>query len=113
VRELGRRCAWREADAALDAWVARVGALIEDADRVAAQNRAPIEARNQLRGLLSAYEGKAKHLRLIEDPTLAAMFRAARDCLYTAPTDLVLAAELVQRYQRALADHPKTREVLM
>jgi hypothetical protein len=111
--DLAQVGAWRDARMALDGWTTRATALLEETRRIAAASRAPIETRNQLRGLLSAYEGKAKRLRLIEDPALAAMLRAARACLYTAPTDLETAAELVRRYQSALAEHPKTREVLM
>jgi hypothetical protein len=110
---LARSGAWRDARVALDEWTARATALLEESRRIAAGSRVPIETRNQLRGLLSAYEGKAKSLRLIEDPALAGMLRAARACLYTAPTDLEIAAELVRRYQCALAEHPKTREVRM
>jgi hypothetical protein len=112
VAEISHSGAWREARAALEQWTSRARSLLDQAQRIAAENRAPIEARNQLRGLLDAYQAKAKRLGLIEDLELAGMFDDARDVLYTAPTDLARAAELVRRYQQALGENPPAREVL-
>ncbi len=58
--------------------------------------------RNQLRGLLKAYQGKARSLRALEDDAIVALFEGARHELYTAPTDLGVASELISRYQEAL-----------
>jgi hypothetical protein len=93
---------WREAARALDAWTARVTSLMADATRAREANRAPIEARNQLRALLDAYRVKAQRLGRIEDRGLAMMFEEARRVLYTAPTDLSQAAQMVRAYQEAL-----------
>ena len=62
-------------------------------------NRAPIEARNQFRALLEAYQVKAQRLGVVEDPELEQIFARAHEALYTAPTDLALVAQLVRRYQ--------------
>ncbi len=102
--------AWREARIALERWTARTAAMLEAARRSVVANRAPIEARNQLRALLDAYQAKAKHLRLIEDPDLAELFTSAREELYNAPTDLERGGQLVRRYQEALSGSRTTEE---
>jgi hypothetical protein len=112
VERIARHGAWREARAVLGQWTARARSLLEQARRIARENSAPIEARNELRGLLDACQAKAARLGLIEDPWLAGMFEQAHDSLYTAPTDLVRASELVHRYRRTLAEHTPPREVL-
>ena len=112
VEQLSQASAWRDARAALADWTDRVTAALERTRQITAENRAPIEARNELRGLLDAYEAKAKRLGLIEDDALSALYGQAHDALYTAPTDVERAADLVRRYQRALPGTPPRREVL-
>jgi hypothetical protein len=112
VEKIARHGAWREARAVLEEWTARTRSLLAQALRIARENRAPIESRNELRGLLDACQAKATRLGLIEDPRLAGVFEQAHDSLYTAPTDLVGASELVHRYRNALAEHTLPREVL-
>jgi hypothetical protein len=102
--------AWRDARIALERWTARTTAMLEAARRGVDANRAPIEARNQLRALLDAYQAKAKHLGLIEDPDLAELFACAREELYHAPTDLERGGQLVRRYQEALSGSRTTEE---
>ena len=97
----GRR-EWREAARALDAWTVRVNSLAAAATRAREANRAPIDARNQFRALLDAYRVKAARLGRVEDPQVVAIFGQAREVLYTAPTDLAQAAELLRAYQQAL-----------
>jgi hypothetical protein len=53
--------------------------------------------RDELRGLLGAYKAKAARLGAIED--LATLYDAARELLWTAPCDLDVAEQAVQRYQ--------------
>jgi hypothetical protein len=98
--------AWREARAALEQWTLRARSLVDQADQITAENRVPIEERNQLRGRLDAYQAKAGKLGLIEDLDLSSMFDEAYEALYTAPTDLARAAELVRCYQQALEERP-------
>jgi len=102
--------AWREVRIALERWTTRTTAMLEAARRGVDANRAPIEARNQLRALLDAYQAKAKHLGLIEDPDLAELFACAREELYHAPTDLERGGQLVRRYQEALSGSRTTEE---
>jgi hypothetical protein len=112
VEELAKSGAWRDVRDALAAWTARVDLLIEQVRRTGAENRASIATRNQLRGLLDAYQAKARRLGPTEDTALADLYAQAHDALYTAPTDVDHAAELVRRYQRALPGNPTSREVL-
>ena len=94
---------WRAAQHALDAWSACADELLRRAHECAAANRAPIEARDELRGRLDAYQAMAHRIGMLEDPDAAQRYERAHDVLYTAPTDLVEAADLVRRYQDTLS----------
>jgi hypothetical protein len=102
IDELAGRGAWREARRALGAWTARTRTLLDDVAQARAANRAPVEARDQFRALLEAYQVKAKRLGRLEDPDMAELWASAHQALYTAPTDLAVAARLVRSYQEAL-----------
>lgn len=112
VAALSRSGAWRQARDSLAQWTKQTTALLDEARRVTAENRAPIGTRDQLRGRLDAYQAKARQLGRIEDPVLSDIFARAHRALHTAPTDIAGAEELVGRYQRALAANPPAREVL-
>jgi len=112
VEKIARHGAWREARAVLEEWTNRAQSLLDKAERIALENRAPIEKRNELRGLLDACQAKALALGLIEDLDLSGMFREAQESLYTAPTDLTKASELVDSYRKALGESNKSREIL-
>jgi hypothetical protein len=101
---------WREAHEDLARWTARAEAALEQARAAAATNRAPVEARNQLRGRLDAYRAKAQSLRLLETPAVAELHERARQALFVAPTDLAQAEELVARYQQALSSTRRTSD---
>ena len=111
---VAREGAWRDARHMLDEWTARTRALLAEAQRVLAANRAPIHARNDFRALLEAYQVKAKRLGVLEDPRVAAIFDEAHTALYNAPTDLALVGQLIRRYQEALSGGaaPSTPEAL-
>ncbi len=98
-----RSGAWRDARARLDRWTSRTATLLDEAQQVLRANRAPIDARNQLRALLDAYQVKASRLGVVEDPELGRIFAQAHEALYTAPTDLALVAQLVRRYQELIS----------
>jgi hypothetical protein len=101
--------AWREARRRLDALTDRLARALDDGESAVRANRAPIESRNQLRALLEAYQVKAGRLGAIEDPEVERIFAQAHSALYTAPTDVAAAAQMVRRYQERLS---ATREVL-
>jgi hypothetical protein len=102
IAALAHSGAWRDARRRLDRWTAQSRELLDDAQRILRANRAPIEARNQLRALLEAYQVKASRVGAVEDPELERIFAQAHQALYTAPTDLSVAAQLVRRYQDLL-----------
>ncbi len=102
VTELAAQGSWREANRALRDWSTRVASRREEARRARDAARAPIEARKQLRALLEAYQVKARRMGCLEVPHLADLTTRAQDVLYTAPTDLAQAAQLVRGYQEAL-----------
>ena len=90
--------------AALLVWRQAITACIEQADAVTARCRSLIDERDELRARLDVYAAKADRLRMLEHADAVDAFEAARTSLYTAPTDLRLAAELVATYQRLIAD---------
>jgi hypothetical protein len=102
IARLARTGAWRDARSRLDAWTSRTEALLLGARRAARASRAPLEARNQFRALLEAYQVKARRLGVVEDPELEQTFARAHEALYTAPTDLALVAQLIRRYQELI-----------
>jgi chromosome segregation ATPase len=58
--------------------------------------------REELRGLLGAYQAKAARLGAAEDPGLTERHDRARGLLWTAPCDLAAAADAVTSYQQAV-----------
>ena len=111
VQELVHAGAWRPAHDALRDWEHRASNLLAQATDATARNRAPIERRNQLRGRLEAFRAKADQLGLSEDPLLSPLCGRAHEALFTAPTDLDRAEELLTRYQRGLLGRVSHRVV--
>jgi hypothetical protein len=103
IGTLARSGAWRDAQRRLERWNVRTSELIEEAQRVLGANRAPLEARNQLRALLEAYQVKAGRVGAVEDPELERIYAQAHQALYTAPTDLAHVAQLLRRYQEIVS----------
>jgi multidrug efflux pump subunit AcrA (membrane-fusion protein) len=61
-----------------------------------------LNRRDELRGLLGAYQAKAARLGAAEDPGLTERYNYARGLLWTAPCDLAAAADAVTGYQQAV-----------
>ena len=95
---------WRTAASLLAGWTARGHSALADAQRALAINRAPMALRDELRGRLDAYRAKAYRLGRLEDAAVAALYAQAQNVLFTAPTDLAAAEQLVRRYQQAVGD---------
>jgi hypothetical protein len=83
----------------LDSSAAAVTASCRDAERASA---ALLSRRDELRGLLQAYQAKAARLGAAEDTGLAARHERAYDLLWTAPCDLSAAGDAVTSYQEAV-----------
>lgn len=94
--------AWAAARGRLDEYAARLEELAAVLDEIEVQFTLPLRARDDLRGLLGAYETRAARSGLAEDHTLTAAYRAAHEVLWSAPCDLAVANELVERYQHAV-----------
>jgi chromosome segregation ATPase len=70
-----------------------------DVQRAAA---ALLGSRDELRGLLDAYQIKAARLGAVEDSELSKLYDEAHELLWTAPCDLAAAGAAVTRYQQAI-----------
>jgi hypothetical protein len=112
IATLARAGSWRDARHGLDTWTSRTRALLDDAQQALRANQAPIEARDQLRALLEAYQVKAGRLGVVEDPELEQIFARAHGELYAAPTDLALVSQLVRHYQERLGSTPPEQETV-
>ena len=84
----------------LENWTAKVKAAIEIEQCAVTANRRPLETRRELRGRLEALKAKALARGRAEDPILADLSAQAKQILYTRPTDLTKAIELVTQYER-------------
>lgn len=93
---------WRAAALGLAQWRRQMDSHLAGARRVHAANLAPVQQRDDLRGLLDGLRAKAAAVGLAEDAGLAAAHAAAREVLYVAPCPVDLAATRVQEFQTAL-----------
>jgi hypothetical protein len=107
---LSEQSRWRAAQDALSEWSDRADAQLRRAHECATANRAPIDARNELRGRLDAYHAMAHGTGMLEDPDASSRYERARAALFTAPTDVDEAADLVREYQDALSARPRDGE---
>jgi hypothetical protein len=62
----------------------------------------PIDDRDDLRGLLQSFRGKAASRHLGEDPDLEPIYRQAESLLWAAPCDVAAARPLVEQYVAAV-----------
>jgi len=83
----------------LEEQAAAVAKGCRDAERQATEL---LDRRDELRGLLDAYQARAAKLGGAEDSELDARYDRARDLLWTAPCDLPAAADAVAGYQQAV-----------
>lgn len=90
------------ADGPCNALVARGESLLVDVTRLATAAQAGIEKRDELRGVLTAYQAKAQAIGLAESIELGEIYEAAREVLYSAPCDLELAEQRLTQFQRAV-----------
>lgn len=79
---------WSRKRSLLDAWLDSARRLEAQLIRAGETNRAPVEARDELRGRLRAYNAKMAATGRAEDLALVEVADQARGLLYTAPTDL-------------------------
>lgn len=82
---------WSRKRVLLDGWLSSARKLEAQLVRAGEANRAPVEARNELRGRLQAYAAKMAATGRAEDLALVEVADRARQLLYTGPTDLAAA----------------------
>ena len=70
--------------------------------RLAATVGSGLQTRDELRGVLTAYQAKAQALGLAENVELGELYAAASEALYAAPCDLAAAEQRVLAYQRSI-----------
>jgi hypothetical protein len=111
ITDLVARGQWRDVARDVANVQMRAQTLLTEARHIAEESRAPIKARNQLRGRLDAYRAKAQRIGRLEDSKASRAYDRAHRALYTAPTDLVTATDLVERYQDIVSPSARPREV--
>jgi hypothetical protein len=82
---------WARKRSLLDTWLSSARKLEAQLLRANEANRAPIAARDELRGRLQAYRAKMAATGRAEDLAMVEVADRARQLLYTAPTDLAAA----------------------
>jgi len=90
----------------LDNWTIKAREYIASEQQAYAVNNAPLQTRQELRGRLDALQAKALARRLIEDTILTELALQAKQLLYSRPTPLNKAAELVSQYEKRLNGKP-------
>jgi hypothetical protein len=86
----------------LDNWTIKAREYIASEQQAYAVNNAPLQTRRELRGRLDALQAKALARQLIEDPILTELALQAKQLLYSRPTPLNKAAELISHYEKRL-----------
>lgn len=86
----------------LDNWTIKAREYIASEQQAYAVNNAPLQTRRELRGRLDALQAKALARQLIEDPILTELGLQAKQLLYSRPTPLNKAAELISLYEKRL-----------
>jgi len=94
---------WVAAVTALEHWNQLADAWCTRAEQVLLANRATLEQRSELRGLLQASQARAGAEGRAEEVDLLALGQAAEDALYVAPCDLDVANGCVRAYVAALS----------
>jgi hypothetical protein len=83
-------------------WLNKMEAYTHTAQSALTANRRPIDLRDELRGRLDALTAKALAKGKAEDPVLADLAIRGRELLYSSPTALNPATELVRNYEQRL-----------
>ncbi len=86
----------------LDNWTIKAREYIASEQQAYAVNNAPLQTRRELRGRLDALQAKAMARGLIEDSILTELALQAKQLLYSRPTPLNKAAELISQYEKRL-----------
>ncbi len=99
LRAAGR---WTRLASELDLIEKQAAEAVSQCREVERRATALLDRREELRGLLDAYQARAARLGGAEDSDLEARSARAHDLLWTAPCDLPAAADAVTAYQQAV-----------
>jgi len=91
---------WRAGRSRLDAFATKLSRVERALATANAAYAAPLQRRDDLRGLLGGYRAMAADRGLGEQPNAAKAYDAAKEALWSSPCDLDTAAQLVAEYQR-------------
>ena len=86
----------------LDNWLTKAKDYLILEEKAWIANKAPLENRQELRGRLDGLQAKALARGLAEDMTLWKLAESAKQLLYTRPTPLERATDLVCQYEKGL-----------
>jgi hypothetical protein len=93
---------WSRLAAELDTIEAEAAAADQRCRDVQTAAAALLGRRDEMRGLLGAYQIKAARLGAAEDSELSKLYDEAHELLWAAPCDLAAAGAAVTRYQQAI-----------
>jgi hypothetical protein len=93
---------WTRLAAELDLIERQAAAAVSQCREAERHAAALLDRREELRGLLDAYQARAARLGGAEDSDLDARYARARELLWTAPCDLAGATAAVTAYQQAV-----------
>jgi len=93
---------WTRLAAELDLIEKQAAAAVSQCHEAEGHATALLDCREELRGLLDAYQARAARLGGAENSDLDARYARARDLLWTAPCDLAAATAAVTAYQQAV-----------
>ncbi|MGE5655502.1 MAG: hypothetical protein ACM37W_02590 [Actinomycetota bacterium] len=86
----------------LENWTLKARESVATEEKAYAANQAPLDMRMELRGRLEALQAKALGRGLAEDAILSELAEAAKKLLYSRPTPLEQAADLITQYEKRL-----------
>lgn len=86
----------------LENWTLKARESVATEEKAYAANQAPLDMRMELRGRLEALQAKALGRGLAEDAILSELAEAAKKLLYSRPTPLEQAADLITHYEKRL-----------
>lgn len=106
LRAQGR---WTELSARIADLERAADARLEEARAAHLAVRAPLDQRDELRGLLSAYQAMAGDQGRVEEIRLGRLFQRAYDLLWQGPCNLIDAETATMDYVRAVQRDPDPR----
>lgn len=83
-------------------WNSAARDCVSEVKKVRDANSAPLELRKELRGRINALKAKAQAYRVEEEADLRALASEAETLLYSSPTPIYRACDVVTRYQALL-----------